>query len=64
MEMETEEAWLRHHILRLRTLLRFANVPSVETGLKELIAEAEQRMAALESHDRDAATYSAIKASK
>jgi hypothetical protein len=47
MELEDEETWLRHRVMRLRTILRFAKEPRVEVGLRELIGEAEERLAAL-----------------
>lgn len=47
MDIEDEEAWLRHRVLRPRTILRFAKDPCAESGLKELIAEAEKRLDAL-----------------
>jgi hypothetical protein len=34
-DLDAEEAWLRAWIIRLRTLLRFAIHPRVETGLKD-----------------------------
>ena len=37
-----------HRVRRMRTLLRFATASPVEAGLRELIAEAEQRLAALQ----------------
>ena len=46
--MEDEEAWLRHRVIRLRTMLRFAKDPRTEAGLKEFIADAEERLDALE----------------
>jgi hypothetical protein len=48
MEWEDEETWLHHRVRRMRTLLRFATASPVEAGLRELIAEAEQRLAVLE----------------
>ena len=44
MEWEDEEAWLRGRIIRLRTILRYAKDPQVETGLKEFIGDAETRL--------------------
>jgi hypothetical protein len=46
--MEDEETWLRHRVMRMRTILRFANSARVEAGLRELIAEAEQRLVLLQ----------------
>jgi hypothetical protein len=48
MDWEDEETWLRHRVVRLRTILRFTKDSRVEAGLKELIGEAEQRLSALE----------------
>ena len=44
MDLEDEEAWLRHRVLRLRTILRMARQPDVETALRVLIGEAEARL--------------------
>ena len=41
MELEAEETWLRKRIIRLRTVLRYANDPRTEAGLREFIADAE-----------------------
>ena len=47
---QDEHAWLRHRIVRMRTtLLRFAKDPRAETALRDLIAEAEARLEALEA---------------
>jgi hypothetical protein len=48
-ELEDELTWLRHRIVRMRTILRFAKDPRAETGLRDLIAEAESRLEALEA---------------
>jgi hypothetical protein len=48
MELEDEYSWLRHRVIRLRTILRYVTDPKAETGLRELIAEAEQRLEQLE----------------
>jgi hypothetical protein len=48
MDFEDESTWLRHRVLRLRTILRFVNDARAESGLRELIAEAEQRLEQLE----------------
>ena len=48
-EIEDEESWLRHHIMRMRTILRFAKDPRTEAGIGELISDAEARLAALEA---------------
>jgi hypothetical protein len=47
MDLEDEEIWLRHRVLRLRTILRFVSDARAEAALKELISEAEQRLDAL-----------------
>jgi len=52
MDFEPEYTWLLHRILRLRTILRFVKDPKVESGLRELIAEAEQRLEQLEARQR------------
>jgi hypothetical protein len=49
MGPDDHEAWLRYRIKRLRALLRFANEPHVESGLRELIADAEERLEPLEN---------------
>jgi hypothetical protein len=52
MELEAEESWLRKRIMRLRTLLRFANDPRIEIGLREIISDAEHRLEILQSRAR------------
>lgn len=47
MELEDEAIWLRHRLVRMRTLLRFALDPQVEAGLRELIADGEERLEAV-----------------
>jgi len=49
MEFEDETTWLRHRVLRLRTILRYAKDSRAESGLRELIAEAEKRLEQLET---------------
>jgi hypothetical protein len=49
MEWEDEETWLRRRLIRLRTIWRFAKDPRIEAGLREFIAEAEDRLELLES---------------
>jgi hypothetical protein len=44
MTPDDEEIWLRHRVIRMRALLRFAKEPCVESGLRELIADAEKRL--------------------
>jgi hypothetical protein len=46
--MEAEAGWFRKSIIRLRAALRFAKEPRVEAILREVIADAEDRLAALE----------------
>ena len=41
LDLEPEENWLRHRLRRLRTILRYASEPRVESRLRELIADAE-----------------------
>jgi hypothetical protein len=49
IDLEDEETWLRHRIVRMRTVLRFAKDPRAEAGMRELIGDAEARLAALEA---------------
>ena len=42
--VEKENVWLRHRVVRMRALLRYANDTRVESGLRELIADAEDRL--------------------
>ena len=49
MELEAEEAWLRKRIVRLRTVLRYANDPRTEAGLREFIGDAEHRLELLQN---------------
>jgi hypothetical protein len=51
-EIEDEVTWLRHRIVRMRTILRFAKDARTEAGLRELIGEAEARLAALEARSK------------
>jgi hypothetical protein len=46
--LEDEPTWLRRRVIRLRAALRFAKEARTETILREVIAEAEQRLSALE----------------
>ncbi len=48
MDFEPEEVWLRHRVIRMRTILRYATEPRVENGLRQLIAEAEERLERLQ----------------
>jgi hypothetical protein len=45
--IEDEKTRLRHRIVRMRTILRFAKDSRVEAGMRELIADAEARLAEL-----------------
>ena len=49
MDFGDESTWLRHRVLRLRTILRYVKDARAETGLRELIADAEQRLDRLEA---------------
>jgi hypothetical protein len=49
IEIEDEMSWLRHRVVRMRTILRFAKDPRIEAGLRELITDAEARLTALEA---------------
>jgi hypothetical protein len=54
-EPEDELTWLRR-VVRMRTILRFAKDPRTETGLRELIADAEARLDVLEARRAAAVT--------
>jgi hypothetical protein len=54
VELLDEPVWLRHRVLRMRAALRFAMKPEVESILRELIADAEARLLALEQRDTQA----------
>jgi hypothetical protein len=43
MELQDEATWLRNRIVRMRLAFRFATEPQVESILRELIADAEDR---------------------
>jgi hypothetical protein len=53
MDLEDEKTWLRGWIIRMRTLLRFAIDPRVETGMKEFIVDAEERLEELQRNHVD-----------
>jgi hypothetical protein len=53
IDWEDEEAWLRGVIIRLRTLLRFAKDDRVESGLKDIIGDAEGRLEQLQHQQFD-----------
>jgi hypothetical protein len=48
MTFQDETIWLRYRIMRMRTALRFAMSREVENILRELIADAEARLAMLQ----------------
>ena len=48
MDLEPEDVWLRHRLRRLRAILRRVKEPVVEGMLRELIADAEDRLDLLE----------------
>jgi hypothetical protein len=50
--VQAETDWLRKSIIRLRAALRFAGEPRVEAILREVIADAEDRLSALEHSDQ------------
>jgi hypothetical protein len=43
-DLEPEDAWLRFFLRRLRLGLRKANSPDTAAVLKELVADAEERL--------------------
>jgi hypothetical protein len=47
--IEDEQTRLRHRIIRMRAMLCFAKDPRAEAGMRELIDDAEARLAALEA---------------
>jgi hypothetical protein len=48
MAIDPEIVWLRPRVICMRALLRFAKDARVEAALKDLITDAEDRLAALE----------------
>jgi transposase len=56
MDFEDESTRLLHRVLRLRTIQRYVKDPRGESGLRELIAEAEQRLEQLEAMRRPKAS--------
>jgi hypothetical protein len=52
VDFEPEYTWLLHRVMRMRTMLRYVKDPKVEAGLRELIAEADQRLEQLEARQR------------
>jgi hypothetical protein len=49
-ELEDELTWVRHRVMRLRAALRFVQDPQAEVILRELIADAEERLLTLEDN--------------
>jgi hypothetical protein len=49
MGQEEEAAGLRHRLMRLRLALRLSNDPRVEAIIREVIANVEERLIALDS---------------
>ncbi len=45
--IEDEQTRLRHRIIRMRAMLCFAKDPRAEAGVRELIHDAEARLAVL-----------------
>ena len=48
MEVQPENVWLCFRLKRLRIILREVKDPNAETLLRELIADAEERLETLE----------------
>jgi hypothetical protein len=48
MELQAEEPWLRKRVVRLRTALRYTSDPRAEVILREVIADAENRLELLQ----------------
>jgi hypothetical protein len=48
VDLEPEDVWLRHRLRRLRAILRLVKEPAAEGILRELIADAEDRLDLLE----------------
>jgi hypothetical protein len=59
--VQNEELWLRYRVIRMRTALRFAISPEVANILRELIADGEERLLALEGHADEPATITPLK---
>jgi hypothetical protein len=58
VSLQDENLWLRYRVVRMRTALRFAISPEVTNILRELIADGEARLSAL---DDQAAAWVAVK---
>jgi hypothetical protein len=48
-ELEDEMSWLRHRVIRMRPILRFAKDSRVEAGMRELIGDFEVRLEGLQA---------------
>ena len=51
MRWQDESSWLRYRVVRMRTALRFAMSPEVTNILRELIADGEARLLALDANE-------------
>ena len=51
MRWQDESSWLRYRVIRMRTALRFAMSPEVTNILRELIADGEARLLALDAKE-------------
>jgi hypothetical protein len=51
MDNEPEATWLRLRIIRLRTAFRYVLEPRVETILREVITDMEDRLERIEAMD-------------
>lgn len=51
MDVSEERAWLQHHVVRLRLALRYTKARQTEAILKEVIADAEARLDALNTRE-------------
>jgi hypothetical protein len=58
MDLEPEAVWLRHRLRRLRAILRRVEEPAVEDMLRELIADAEDRLDVLEKVQTEKSPFS------
>jgi hypothetical protein len=47
LDTSEDQAWFQHHVMRLRLALRYAKSRQTEAILKEVITDAEARLAAL-----------------
>jgi hypothetical protein len=58
MAIDPELLWLRPRVIQMRALLRYAKDARVETALKDLIIDAENRLEALEERARSEKDFS------